>query len=139
MSNNNSNEIFGNVISSYSRSQAIADGFLVDVTTVAAEAGIRFPVALIRAAWEDCVSWTAEDEKRKGFTGNSDAGRLWDVLFMAAMAMRRAGDGQEMNYNFYRIPREGKGRKPRMVTLKLHIGPGDTAAPVITIMQPNED
>jgi hypothetical protein len=37
------------LIHSYSRAEAIADGVLVDVTPVAREAGIRFPVALTRA------------------------------------------------------------------------------------------
>ena len=37
------------VISSYSRAQAIEDGVLVDVSTVAKEAGIKFPVAMTAA------------------------------------------------------------------------------------------
>ncbi|HET6991011.1 MAG TPA: DUF6573 family protein [Bacteroidia bacterium] len=133
-------EIFGEIISSYSRSQGIEDGFLVDVTKTAQEAGITFPVALTRAAWEDCVAWTEADENRKGFTGNSENGRIWDVIFMAANAMRRsAKGGSQLIYSFYRIPREGKGRKPRLVSLKLIVGPGDSMEPVITIMQTNED
>ena len=40
------NELFGEVISSYSRAQAIEDGVLVDVSSVAREAGINFPIAL---------------------------------------------------------------------------------------------
>ena len=42
------NELFGEVISSYSRAQAIEDGVLVDVSSVARAAGIKFPVAMTR-------------------------------------------------------------------------------------------
>ena len=45
----NDAEPFGPVIYAYSRAQAIADGFQVDVTNIAQEAGIRFPVFLTRA------------------------------------------------------------------------------------------
>jgi hypothetical protein len=38
------------LIHSYSRRQAIADGVLIDVTPTAREAGIKFPVALTAAA-----------------------------------------------------------------------------------------
>jgi hypothetical protein len=37
----------------YTRFDAIADGALIDVSAVAREAGIRFPVALTRAVWEE--------------------------------------------------------------------------------------
>jgi hypothetical protein len=40
------------LIHSYSRARALADGALVDVSAVAREASIRFPVALTRAVWE---------------------------------------------------------------------------------------
>ena len=46
MNTNNDNAPFVKVIYSYTRKQAIADGFQVDVSTVAKEAGIRFPVFL---------------------------------------------------------------------------------------------
>jgi hypothetical protein len=44
------------LISAYSRSEALADGLLVDVTETAREAGFLYPVALTRAAWELCVA-----------------------------------------------------------------------------------
>lgn len=69
-------EIFGEVISSYSRSQAIEDGYLVDVSETAREAGIRFPVALTRAVWDAYVEVPPKAE------GQDEAGRLWDVLWM---------------------------------------------------------
>jgi hypothetical protein len=40
------------VIFSYSRKQAIEDGVLVDLTSLARDAGIKFPVAVTRAVFE---------------------------------------------------------------------------------------
>lgn len=128
-------EMFGEVISSYSRAQAIADGVLVDVSSAAKEAGLKFPVAMTRAAYEDCVTWTAEDSKRQ--THQDESGRLWDVVWMLRCAAKNGGS--EMRYSLYRVPRGGRGMKARLTTLKAICGPGDTAEPVITIMLPNED
>ena len=44
------------IIDSYTRKQAIADGVLIDVTETASEAGFRIPVALTRAVWADYVA-----------------------------------------------------------------------------------
>ena len=63
-----------NVVFSFSRAQAIADGVLIDVSDVAKEAGFRFPVAMTADAWSDCVAWR---ENSQG-AGQSRAGRLWD-------------------------------------------------------------
>jgi len=44
----NTNESpFGEVIYSYTRAQAVADGVQVEVTKTAQEAGIKFPVFLL--------------------------------------------------------------------------------------------
>jgi hypothetical protein len=128
----------GDVIYSYSRAQAIADGVLVDVTDTAREAGFKIPVAITRAAWADCVEWTAEIEARKETT-QDESGRLWDVVWMAFVACRAPGEGQRRVFELYRVPREGRGNRPRRVSLAVCIGPGDDHSPAITIMQPNED
>ncbi len=125
------------LISTYSRAQAIEDGVLVDVSTTAREAGITFPVALTRAVFEDCVAWTKDDTRRKGVP-NDEAGRLWDVVWMTRCAARRT-NGDRMTVQLYRVPRDCKGKRPRRVTLKAICGPGDDGEPVITIMQPDED
>ena len=44
---------FGGVIYAYSRSQAVADGVQVDVTKTAQEAGIKFPMFLTRAVFDN--------------------------------------------------------------------------------------
>lgn len=130
-------EIFGEPIHTYTRAQAIDDGGLVDVTETAREAGFRIPVAMTRAAWADCVEWSETDSKRQ--TYQDEAGRLWDVLWMAMNAARRSGGRQSLQFKIYRVPRGGRGTRPRLAELVAHIGAGDLGEPVITIMQPNED
>ena len=129
---------FGEVIFSYTRAEAIGDGGLVDVSETAREAGFKIPVALTRTVWIDCVEWDAADNHRQIY--QDESGRLWDVLSMASIAARQnRTSSQPVLYNFLRIARGGRGVRPKMTTLKIHIGPGDNGEPVITIMQPNED
>jgi hypothetical protein len=125
------------VISEYSRQQAIADGVLVDVSSTAREAGITFPCALSRAAYEQLVEWTPADNDRK-HTVQDEAGRLWDVVYMFRVAARRSS-ASTIRFSLYAVPREGRGQRPKLATLKAVCGPGDTAEPVITISLPDED
>ena len=122
----------GEVIYSYSRAQAIADGALVDVSDMAKEAGFRYPVAITAAAWGDCVAWP---ESKRG-SGQSESGRLWDVLWMTKLVIHRA-EGDWVIVTVLRVPADG-GR-PAIAELKVVVGPGDTLEPVITIMMPSED
>mgnify|MGYP006952646302 FL=1 len=133
-----SSSLFGEVIYAYTRAQAIADGVLVDVSQTAREAGFRWPVVMTRAAWEDCVAWSEDDNRHQVYQDQS--GRLWDVLWMAMTAIRRISDGASQTlYQLYRVPRDGKSNEARLVTLKLVAGPGDAGEPVITIMLSQED
>lgn len=126
------------VIHTYSRAQAIGDGELVELPeAVCREAGFRFPVAVTRSVWESCIHWP---ESEAGL--QDEAGRMWDVLWMARNAGLRARDASRVEYQLHVVPRGEDARDegmPPLVTLVLHIGPGDTAEPVITIMQPGED
>ena len=129
---------FGEVISVYTRAQALADGVLIDAGPMAREAGFRWPVALTTAAWEDCVAWSESDSDRQ--THQDQSGRLWDVLFMAAYAARaNAAAGSELRFELYRVPRDGRSTEAELTTLKLIVGPGDDGEPVMTILLPNED
>lgn len=129
-------ELFGEPIHIYTRKQATQDCYLVDVTETAKEAGFRLPVAMTRAVWEDCVAWTEEDSHRQ--VHQDEGGRLWDVLWMAAQAAKRA-NGDRLTFQLYRVPRGGRGTRPRLASLRMVIGPGDGGEPVITIMMPDED
>jgi len=54
--NNTPDNLFGEVIYSYTREDAFNDGFLVDVTVTAKEAGFSWPVAMTRPLYEDSVA-----------------------------------------------------------------------------------
>ncbi|CAN0618005.1 conserved protein of unknown function [Burkholderia multivorans] len=129
----NPNDVFGKTISSYTRAQAIADGVLVDVSALAREAGFRIPVAVTSAVWADCVAWTDAD------SGKGESGRLWDVLWKGSLAAKRARGAQRIAFELHRVPRGGRATQPRPVVLTLHIGTGDNAEPVITILMTDED
>jgi hypothetical protein len=129
-------DLFGDVvIDYYSRAQAIEDGFLIDVSEMAREAGFRCPVALTQEAWGDCVAWNEEND-----TLQDEEGRLWDVLYMASLAAKRAQVGQNrVKFEVWRTPNTKRALQPKPTELVMYIGPGDTWEPVITIMKPGED
>ena len=134
----NINELFGDVISTYTRAQAIEDGQLIDVSETAREAGFALPVAMTATVWADCVAWTGDDIEKQAY--QDESGRLWDVLYMAYHGIRTSKDSRnQLLYQLYRVPRDGHSTEAVLVTLKLIIGPGDTPEPVITILLPNED
>lgn len=124
------------LIHSYTRADALADGLLVDASTIAAEAGFRVPFAMTDAVWAECVAWPAGT---KGGWGQSEAGRLWDVVYMAAQAARRGrqGGGSRVTFQVLRVPQGGW--RATNVELVLDIGPGDLGEPVATVMVPGED
>ena len=120
------------VISVYSRAMAIKEGVLIDVTDVAGEAGIRYPVAVTSTVYNGYIE---PDEKAKE-QGQDLQGRLWDTVWMLRCAISASEPGQREVY--YRLFYSLRGRR-RLVTLKAVCGPGDDGEPVITIMRPEED
>ncbi len=131
-------ELFGEVISTYSRAQALEDGVLVDAGPMAKECGFRWPLAITAAAWSDCVVWTAADSVRQ--VHQDQAGRLFDVLFMARHAIRSScSGGDRLTFELYRVPRDGTSTEPAITTLKLIVTPGDQGEPVVTVLLLEED
>ena len=133
-SENSVKELFGEVIYAYTREQAIADGVLIDVSKMAKEAGIKFPVAVTSAVWHEYI---VPDKAMVEF-GQDENGRLWDVLWMfRCNALRNSSDLMFFEVYFFM---DGDGvPKKELVTLKAACGPGDNGEPVITIMKPDED
>ena len=124
-----SSSFFGPVIYAYTRADALRDGELIDVSTMAAEMGYRVPVAVTRAVWVGVVE---PDET----PGQSVEGRLWDVLWMLHYAIRTGPrSGSVVRFQLYALI----GGVSRLLTLKGVMGPGDEAEPVLTIMWPDED
>ena len=137
-------EVFGEVIFSYSRTQAIEDGVLISLNdpsftfrpglNICAEAGIKFPVAMTIAAFAKTVS-----ELDTPLPPCQDiSGRLWDVLTMFRIAAKR--EGSEIRFPVTVINwvcvggRRTNRTKREMVILKALCGPGDNGDPVITIL-----
>lgn len=123
------------IIDSYSRSDAISDGVLVDVTETATECGFSMPVALTQAVWDGYI---VPDERSRKY-GQSERGRLWDTLSMLRLRILLHRKGTETDTLHYRVMYVLKEKLRRTIELKCVCGPGDTAEPVLTIMLPNED
>ncbi len=126
-------EIFGQPIYTYTRAQAVADGLQVEVTKTAAEAGIRFPMFITRAVYDTYVTVPP------GVTGQDEAGRLWDLVWMTRFAIIRSKPGVD------RLPValyvRNDDMRSRLVRLAAVCGPLDIddPQPAITLMLPDED
>ena len=103
------NHPFGKVVYAYTRSQAVADGFQIEVTKTAEEAGIRFPVFITRTAFDAYVTVPPD------VAGQDEAGRLWDVVWMLRFAIRKAQTGQtRLPFALYV---RNDNRAPRLIKL----------------------
>jgi hypothetical protein len=116
---------FGETVYSYSRAQAIEDGVLVDLSQVdSIKQQWKHPVACTSTAWaviEEALK--REDQDVSGI--------CHDISMMAMIAIRRSPNAGQV---LFKVIITGTKH-----TFKLHIGPGDTPAPVLTLMMPNED
>ena len=115
-------EMYGEVISSYSRAQAIEDGVLIDVSDTKAADLFRHPVA-ITTALHIAIARGAGSEPE---TYNA---RLFDVIHMMTLKGRAANTSDL----FFRV-------KVGVCNLDLWgtCGPGDDAEPVITVGFPSD-
>ena len=123
------------VIFSYSRAQAIEDGILVDVTETAKEAGFKTPVAITIGVYGELVRTPAIAAER----GESDSGRLWDVVWMCACAARKLHRNHETDTAYFQVLATGDDGKRKLHQLWSKCGPGDAGEPVVTIMLIGED
>lgn len=129
------------VIDAYTRAQALDDGVLVDVSKLAREQGFNWPVA-VTAAVQGYI------KPPKEFPCQDETGRLWDLLTMLRLAVKKGGRVIEFKVIFQlhksrpyaaNEKRFREGRNMRTVTLKAVSGPGDQGEPVLTVMLPDED
>jgi hypothetical protein len=148
------------VISVYTRQQAIEDGILVDCEQ--APMGemrtqlLKWPLAMTATAFHRYV-WPI-DEKANLPPDQGLDGRFWDVVWMFHAAVKgkvpaRRIDAFNLLFDFYcivadpalwsneRIDATARGGPEgmRLVTLKAVSGPGDDGEPVMTFMLPEED
>jgi len=147
------------VISVYTRQQAIEDGILGDCEQ--APMGemrsqiMKWPLAITATAFRRYV-WPIDEEANLP-PDQSLEGRFWDVSWMFHAAVRkvpaRRVDPCNLLFDFYcivadpalssneRIDATARGGPEgmRLVTLKAVSGPGDDGEPVMTFMLPEED
>ena len=110
------------IISSYSRKQALEDGVLIDVSDMARQAGIVYPLAVTHNLWESYLNqldpWS----------------RLWEVLWIFRLkVLSQDTDAVSFNVSFS-MPDNAH----ELVELMAICGPGDDLEPVITIMLPQD-
>ena len=132
--NTNQNESpFGEIIYTYTRAQAVADGVQVDVTKTAQEAGIKFPMFLTRAVFDAYVAVPP------GVTGQDEAGRLWDLVWMARFAVLRShGHTDRLPVALYVRNDNHRAKLVKLIAVcsALDI---DDPQPALTLMLPDED
>ena len=120
------------MIYAYTRKDALADGVQIDVSEIAREAGLKFPVYLTSAVWESYVCVP------DGVRCQDEKGRLWDIVWMLRCAARRTS-GPQMLFCLH-VRNDNRDRTPPLVNLKAVCGPrdNDDPQPAITVMLPDE-
>ena len=128
---NDFNESFGEVISCYSRKQALEDGVLVDLNQFipVLESGYKYPVACTIAVW-GIIESAVNNPKY----GNDYAGIVWDILHMS----RNCPTKKWSTGCLFQVVIIGAGPK-KISTFKIECGPGDQGEAFLTIMLPDED
>lgn len=121
------------IISTYTRAQAIEDGILVDLMQNELEdicrQHFKYPIACTVAVFE--IMQKAVENSRYC---NDYAGILHDMLWMSH-SMGRQVDEQT---RIFRVIIQRAGRQ-QYYDLKIVCHPGDQGEPVLTIMLPGED
>jgi hypothetical protein len=119
------------LISSYTRKQAIADGSLIDVTKTAKEIGFVCPVATTRSVWLRCVDVTGSRQSLLVRLCSVLIGLRTSILYRPFLSFERE---LEHEFNFY--IRDTNGEPMLLKALSSHEGNGHVC---ITVMLPEED
>lgn len=130
------------VISTYTREQAIEDGVLVPIEHIdprmATESLFRWPVCLTDHVYSDVIKVPDHPNAR----GQSEAGRLWDVLWMCKLAVHRRTDKDEQEnpglMSFEVLATDDKGNQQLHKLWCTISGEGKNGSPVLTIMFPSD-
>jgi Family of unknown function (DUF6573) len=120
------------IISTYTREEALNDGVLIDLSEKAKESGFKVPFAVTDTLFNTYLNPSKELQEY----GQSLNGRMYDMFFMLYL---KAQKNKESMVLFTVLFLMHPDKEPEEVSLKSIIGPGDTGEAVITIMMPNED
>lgn len=118
------------VIDVYSRTEAIEDGLLVDLSSTAREAGVPYPVAVTSTVYADCIGFPVDDSVW------DENERVRDLLTTVSAFVRMAKGEREVMFEMPIFDDDGECQP---IALKLVCGPGDMGEPVLTILKPEED
>lgn len=129
----NFDEIFGESVYSYSRKQSLEDGAQIDISNIAKEAGIRFPVYMTKSVFEKYV------KVPMNVFGKDEQRRLWDIVWMLRQAVML--NSVRSSIIHFMLAVRNDNRKPKLVDLKAIVGPNDIddLSPSIVICLPDED
>ena len=112
------------LIYSYTRSQALADGVLVDLSERARCCGIQYPTACTAGLW---ALIQAAPEPDRDMHDVAEAVRISAVLSAMLEAIRKARGTDRVEF------------RALGAELWAQCGPGDHGEPVITVMMQGED
>lgn len=119
------------IISRYTREQAIDDGVLIDVSEAAKAEFFLYPVAFTAEVYQTAVRDHAEGK------GMDELERLHEVLDFIRQAIAHTPRGYDrLPLTIPTATREGGGYFYDFVA---HCGPGDRGEPVITVMERGQD
>lgn len=127
---------FGEMISSYSRAQALADGVLVSVDpAMCKEIGVFLPVAISEYLWG-----VIAPDNIAGIPGQSVDVRLKDLLFFFRAAVMQTGQTDRVTFVVsYWTKNNGCPAQLNKYIILAVCGPGDEGEPVLTLMFPEDD
>jgi hypothetical protein len=153
------NDLVLEVVSTYSRAQAIEDGVLVDCSEAPFDelnraAGIKVHVAMTIEAFDAYVypvgvirspikpvprgsQWELSPESEKLPPGQSMVGRYWDIVWMLRFAMRGKENASCVAFELHVVPH--RGGRAEIAKLKCVAGPADDGDLCLTIMLPDQD
>jgi len=126
-------DLFGEVIHSYTRAQAIEDGVLIDLSAIAPDVcrqHYKYPIACTAPVWsiiDEAVNNPRFDCDHKGI--------IHDMLFMSIHYKTFVLSEQEVIFECMMPLYEHQ----KVYQFKMNCGPNDDLTPCLTIMLPNED
>ena len=116
------------IIYCYSRHEALEDGVLVDLSSVAREVGINYPVAVTSSVYADCVSLP------EVFEASGEIDRAFELLSAVSTLATHRIEEPEIHFEFCVDDEEDT----RTVLLKVVCHAGDYGEPVLTVMKTEE-
>lgn len=121
------------IISQYTREQALEDGVLYDLSKWGKEMGIKYPIACTSTLY----GYINPPSNLEGVEGQSLDWRAYDTVFMLAMAIQGQGN-KGKDTLFFSVAYLNNNEEYDEVKIKAICGPGDQGEPVITLMLPDE-